>query len=325
MRISVVIPTFNAASQLAALLECLRSQQPSPPDEIVVVDSGSTDETCGLASAAGARIVQWNEPYDHGLARDAGISAATGDIVFLTVQDALPASSAWLAHMAAHFEDASVAGASSRQIAPAGGPLELRIKAGLDAQSGDVPIRISLADHPHYSQYPPAKRLELYRFDNVCSGLRRAVWEQMPFGACRYAEDIQWARRVLEAGHALVCDPSAPVIHAHSRSFVYEFRRALLDAWVLDEVFDYRYRLRDKLDRAKALTMSKPDGLAVPPVTKTGAGAARGSRPGLAARLAATRTYAAHASARTLYNCYHATLKQLGWGRNALARLTRGI
>jgi len=309
MRVSVVIPTLNGGSRFAALLGCLRAQQPCPPDEVVVVDSGSTDDTCRMAAAAGARLVNWNEPYDHGLARDAGISAATGDIVFLTVQDALPASSGWLARMAAHFEDASVAGVTSCQIPPPGGPLELRIKASLDAQSGAAPVRISLAEHPNYAQYPPAKRLELYRFDNVCSGLRRAVWEQIPFGACRYAEDLQWARRVLEAGHALICDPSAPVIHAHRRGFVYEFRRALLDAWVLDEAFDYRYRWRDRRDRAAALMA--PD--------------AGGGAPSLAARLAAARTYAAHACARTLYNCYRATVKPLGWGQSALARITRGI
>ena len=309
MRVSVVIPTFNAGPQLAALLERLRAQQPGPPDEIVIVDSGSSDGTCEQASAAGARIVKWTEPYNHGLVRDAGISAATGEIVLLTVQDALPAGSDWLARLAAHFQDASVAGASSRQIPPPTGPLELQIKAQHDAQSGAAPVRVCLADHPKYAEYPPVKRLELYRFDNVCAALRRSVWEQIPFGACGYAEDLLWARRVLEAGHTLIHDPGAPVIHAHRRGLVYEFRRALLDAWVLDEVFDYRYRLRDRFSRARALVEAE----------------AGGSKPGLAARLGAARTYAAHAIARTLYNCYHATLKPLGWGRKTLARVTSGI
>ncbi|MGD0094331.1 MAG: glycosyltransferase, partial [Planctomycetota bacterium] len=294
MRVSVVIPTLNAGPSLAGLLERLRAQQPCPPDEIVIVDSGSSDDTCQQAAAAGARIVKWNEPYNHGLVRDAGISAATGDIVFLTVQDALPAGSDWLARLAAHFEDQAVAGATSRQIPPPAGPLELRIKSSLDTQSGAAPVRICLADHPGYAQYPPAQRLELYRFDNVCAALRRAVWEQIPFGACGYAEDLQWARRVLEAGHALIRDPAAPVIHAHSRGFIYEFRRALLDAQVLDEVFDYRYRWRDKLSRAQALVASGERA----PVSA-----------GLVARLAAARTYAAHALARAAYNSYRVTLK----------------
>jgi rhamnosyltransferase len=309
MRVSVVIPTCDAGPPFAALLDRLHAQKPQPPDEIVIVDSGSKDNTCRLAAAAGARVVEWNEPYDHGLTRDAGISAATGDIIVLTVQDALPAADDWIARLASHFNDPAVAGVTSRQVPPPDGPLELQIKARLDTDSGNAPVRISLLDHPGYAQYTPLERLELCRFDNVCAALRRSVWEQIPFGACRYAEDYQWARRVLEAGHTLVRDPSAPVIHAHRRSFIYEFRRALLDAWVLDETFGYRYRLRDRLNRVTALTQSE----------------AAGPKPGLGARLAAARTYAAHAFARMLYNCYRVALKPLGIGQKTLTWLTNGI
>jgi len=51
--VSAVLITLNAASQLAA---CLRSV--AFCDEIVVVDSGSTDDTVILAQNAGARIIQ---------------------------------------------------------------------------------------------------------------------------------------------------------------------------------------------------------------------------------------------------------------------------
>ena len=44
MRISVVIPTFNAGADLTALLEALALQS-LKPDEIVAIDSGSTDDT----------------------------------------------------------------------------------------------------------------------------------------------------------------------------------------------------------------------------------------------------------------------------------------
>ncbi|MCY3024130.1 MAG: glycosyltransferase [Planctomycetota bacterium] len=309
MRVSVVIPTLNAGSLLPLLFDRLRSQKPATPDEIIVVDSGSSDESRALATNAGARLVEWTEPFNHGLARDAAISAATGDIVLLTVQDALPAADDWLARISAHFLDDSVAGVSTRQIPPPGGPLELQVKAAAEAQAGSAPVRIRLADHPEYRHYTPAQKMALYRFDNVCSAVRRSVWEQIPFGACRYAEDLLWARTVLEAGHTLVYDPSAPVVHAHRRSFIYEFRRALLDAWMLDELFGFRYRLGDKLDRVKALARPEPE---VP-------------KPAMAARCAAARTYAAHGLARFCYNTYRLTLKPLGLGRALLVRLTRGI
>ena len=55
--ISVLIPVRNEAANLAA---CLASV--AWCDDLVVVDSGSTDDTAGIARAAGARVVdfQWN-------------------------------------------------------------------------------------------------------------------------------------------------------------------------------------------------------------------------------------------------------------------------
>lgn len=300
--VSVVIPTFNAGSDLARLLSALK-QQTLPPLEIVVVDSGSRDETLKSAAEFGAKIVSYTEQFDHGLARDAGIAASRGDVVVLTVQDAVPASDDWLEKLTRHFADATVGGVYSRQIPPADGPLELQIKADLEAEQGDGPAFVRLKDHAEYARYTPAQKLELYRFDDVNSALRRSVWKRLPFGPCKYAEDLQWARKALEAGHTLVREPHAPVIHAHRRTFTYEFRRGLLDAWMLDELFGYRYSFFKKLNRAGA-------------VVKSGA---KGSRSG------ALKTYSAHALARGCYGFYRCCLKPLGLGRGTLARLSGGI
>ena len=58
--ISVLIPVKNDAENLR---ECLRSV--AFGDEIVVVDSGSRDQTAEVAESAGARLVQfaWNGKY----------------------------------------------------------------------------------------------------------------------------------------------------------------------------------------------------------------------------------------------------------------------
>jgi len=310
MAISVVIPTLNAGPKFADLLKSLQAQQPAPPDEIIAVDSGSKDDTCKLVRDAGGRVVELNEPFNHGLTRDTGIGSANGEIVFLTVQDAVPASKDYLARMAAHFDDPKVAGVTGRQIPPSDGPLELQIKAQLEGGTGVSPVtKISLAEHPNSAQYPPAEKLELYRFDNVCSAVRRSVWVEIPLGECRYAEDYQWARKVLEAGHTLVRDPNAQVMHAHRRNFWYEFRRGLLDAWVLDQAFGYHYSFFGKLNRAKMLV----------------SGAGVGPRPGMGARLGAFKTYSAHALARWYYWFHRAVLKRMGKGDAVLERLTKGI
>lgn len=60
--LSVVLPTLNAAGALPGALEALMEGVPEGLiRELIVADGGSTDATCAIADAAGARIVR-SEP-----------------------------------------------------------------------------------------------------------------------------------------------------------------------------------------------------------------------------------------------------------------------
>jgi glycosyltransferase involved in cell wall biosynthesis len=48
MKISVVIPTYNSAKVIGATLDSVL-RQTVPPDEILVLDDGSTDDTISYA------------------------------------------------------------------------------------------------------------------------------------------------------------------------------------------------------------------------------------------------------------------------------------
>jgi len=63
----LVIPAFNEAPRLPALLERIAAQ--SLPLDVVVVDDGSRDETAALAQAAGATALRhpFNLGYGAGL------------------------------------------------------------------------------------------------------------------------------------------------------------------------------------------------------------------------------------------------------------------
>ena len=78
---SVVIPAFNEAAGIAAVVEGVR--QVGPWREILVIDDGSTDATADLARAAGARVV--SQPYNKGLgaAIKRGVRAAAGTHVLI--------------------------------------------------------------------------------------------------------------------------------------------------------------------------------------------------------------------------------------------------
>lgn len=100
MKISVVIPAYNAAHCIEkAIQSCL--EQTVLPHEIIVVDDTSSDATCTIVSAYPAvRLI--SQPINQGpsAARNRGISEATGDVIaFLDSDDT------WLPEKLAAIQD----------------------------------------------------------------------------------------------------------------------------------------------------------------------------------------------------------------------------
>ncbi|MCM3656752.1 glycosyltransferase [Agromyces mediolanus] len=94
--ISVVIPCLDDAAMLRACLAALAGQT-RPPDEVIVVDNGSRDDSAAVALAAGARVV--TQPR-RGIwpATAAGFDAARGELLARLDADSVPPSD-WLARV----------------------------------------------------------------------------------------------------------------------------------------------------------------------------------------------------------------------------------
>ncbi len=93
MKVSVVVPAYNAAGSLKRALQSVFSQ--SMTDwEVIVVDDASTDETPAIVEAWAARdnrVKLLMQPFNKGVsaARNAGIAAAAGEwIALLDADDA---------------------------------------------------------------------------------------------------------------------------------------------------------------------------------------------------------------------------------------------
>jgi glycosyltransferase involved in cell wall biosynthesis len=85
VKISVVIPAYNAAGFLPRCLGSVFAQT-RRPDEVIVVDDGSTDDTAAVASGLGAKVIGRR---NGGLsaARNTGIQGATGEWIALLDAD----------------------------------------------------------------------------------------------------------------------------------------------------------------------------------------------------------------------------------------------
>lgn len=84
-RLSVIIPTLNAAGDLPAILGVL-----DPTDEVIVVDGGSTDGGPALAQSLGARVLE--SPPGRGVQMANGAAAATADWLLFLHADTVPAA-----------------------------------------------------------------------------------------------------------------------------------------------------------------------------------------------------------------------------------------
>jgi glycosyltransferase involved in cell wall biosynthesis len=86
--VSAVIPAYNSGKYLARALDSVLAQT-CPPDEIIVVDDGSTDDTAAVARSCGDRIRFIPQPNaGASAARNTGIQASTSEwIAFLDADD----------------------------------------------------------------------------------------------------------------------------------------------------------------------------------------------------------------------------------------------
>jgi len=90
LTVSVIIPTYNRASLVCQAVDSLLSQT-RIPDEIIVVDDGSTDETPAVLQTYDAQVIVIRNPQkERSNARNVGLAHATGDLVaFLDDDDTL--------------------------------------------------------------------------------------------------------------------------------------------------------------------------------------------------------------------------------------------
>ena len=79
-RISAIVCVRNGAARIGRALESIRAQV-RPPDEIVLVDGHSTDDTLAAALAAAPVRVVAQPGIGLADARNAGIAAAAGDMI----------------------------------------------------------------------------------------------------------------------------------------------------------------------------------------------------------------------------------------------------
>ena len=245
MSVSVILPTLDAACEIAALLTALKGQT-RPPDEILVVDSASTDGTADLVRPHGARVISIpRSQFDHGGTRDAALRETTGEFVLFLTQDALPADECYIEHLLKPFADERVAAASGRQLPrPDARPYVRAVQQ----------YRYPAQSQVWGAEDRQALGIRAYHLSDVCSAYRRSAYKAV--GGFPHPlptnEDMLIAAAFLDSGYRLAYCADAAVVHSHDLTLRQEYQRNVLIGRFLQE---YGERLGNPRETGEGLRM----------------------------------------------------------------------
>lgn len=217
MRTALIIPVRNAEPWLDRLLPALAAQTVQP-DEWLVVDSSSSDDTVARFAAAGAdvRVIAASE-FNHGGTREWARRQVEADVIFMLTQDAIPEADCFEQLLVA-FALPEVAVAYARQLPrPDSGLFERHARL---YNYGEQSRSKSLADVPELG-------IKTCFSSDSCAAYRSSVLQQLGGFPKEVigSEDAYVAGKALLAGHRVNYVAEARVEHSHHYSIAEEFRR----------------------------------------------------------------------------------------------------
>ncbi len=217
--ITAVIPTLNAEGLIEALVQALFAQS-LPPDNIVIVDSESTDQTADIAKRLGVTLIRIaRREFDHGGTRTFAAGKTDSDFILFLTQDVRIADGHAIEKLARPLlEDEQVAAAYGRQLPHDGADLFARSIRSFNY--GEESYRSSNQAGMEQGIHKPF-------ISNNFSIYRRDVMEDLGwFGDSKIcSEDLFAGARILNAGYSIEYIAEAAVYHSHNLSTIEYFRR----------------------------------------------------------------------------------------------------
>ncbi len=226
MIVSIIIPVKNGAATLQKCLQQILVQVVNAEKEIIIIDSGSTDNSIAIANQYGAKVISIKpSEFNHGSTRNLGVQNATGELIYFTVQDAFFAKENDLQTMIDHFKNENIVGVFGMQAVepiPANNPAFWFKRASQPVvQHFSFPVGV-------YENMKPQEQFPFTAWENVNAMYRKTSLETTPFRAINYAEDRLWAHDVLCQNKELIIDANLVVYHYHHLTFSYWYKILLV-------------------------------------------------------------------------------------------------
>lgn len=202
MKVSIVIRSYNEAQHIGKLMLGIAAQT-LVPHEVIVVDSGSSDDTVAIARRHGAKVIPIDKrEFTFGRALNVGCAAAAGDILVFASAHVYPTRRTWLAELVKPFEDQ-------------------RVVLSYGKQRGNGVNKYS--EHQIFKAWFPDQSVcpqRSYFCNNANCAIRRSAWLEQPYDEMLTGlEDLHWAKKAQEKGGWIAYASRAKIIHVHDETW----------------------------------------------------------------------------------------------------------
>lgn len=223
MRASIVIVNWNTKALLGDCLASIAEHPPSGTYEVIVVDNASTDGSPKMLrdSFPDVTLLANEENVGFAAANNIGIEHSSGDNILLLNSDTVVRDGA-LDALLSFLESEPEAGAAGARLINGDGSLQPSCSA----------LPTLLREGLHLFHLDFRQRRMMQRWDlkqprpvevllGACMLLRRTALEQiglMDEGYFMYSEEVDYCRRLRDAGWKLYWVPQAEVVHYGGQS-----------------------------------------------------------------------------------------------------------
>ena len=219
---SIIIRALNEESHIGKLLFGIQ-QQKKLPDEIILVDSGSSDNTLLIASSYDVKIEKISkEEFTFGRALNIGCNVAKCEILIFLSAHVYPSDRNWLSNLIKPFKDDSVVCTYGKQ-------------------RGNSATKFS--ENQVFLSYFPNETEEIktnYFCNNANCAIRKKEWQEIKYDEdLTGLEDLDWAKKQYNNGKKITYVPSAEIIHVHQESWKQVKNRYKREAIALRKIESY--------------------------------------------------------------------------------------
>lgn len=218
--VSVVVRCFNEEKHIEKLLYGIKTQNYKGAVQVVVVDSGSTDNTVAIAERFSAKVVSINpEEFSFGRSLNVGCSHAEGEYLVFASAHVYPIYNDWIMFLLDPFKNKNIALCYGKQ------------RGGENTKFSEKQV---------FEQWFKDQSIDVQETpfcNNANCAIRRDLWLKYPYDETLVGlEDLDWAKKVIQDGYKISYSAEAVVAHIHEESPRQTMNRYMREAIALKRI-----------------------------------------------------------------------------------------